>query len=402
MRKVLVLLLCAGIALPCFAAKKVTVQQLEELVAAVQARPDAYVAGKLAEVELSERLNSARALRLDQSMPGPMARGSLMALTDASAFLPLPANEIPAMAPPDPAEQSRLLDAATQYAQQTLAKMPNFFATRDTILFMDVPARPGRMTVPADQALQYVVRSSATVRYRNGKQVVEADVANGKKSESPLGLITSGEFGPILGTVLADARQGDLRWSHWAQGANGHQAVFRYVVPNQKSHYEAKFCCVSMNGGRGIFQRHAGYHGEIAVDPETGTILRLTMQADLKPPYPIARADLMVEYGPVEIGGKTYTCPLKSVAIARGFEPAFPAGTQGKPEGFGGLIQAENEADGVSDGPEILQTMLNHVVFRQYHLFRSETRILPEDDAPKDGIPPASVPPGPHPTGPTR
>jgi VWFA-related protein len=51
--------------------------------------------------------------------------------------------------------------------------------------------------------------------------------------------------------------------------------------------------------------------------PSDGSFLRLTLQADLKPSYPIAVADILVEYGPVEIGGKTYICPVKSVASPR-------------------------------------------------------------------------------------
>jgi hypothetical protein len=249
------------------------------------------------------------------------------------------------------------------------------------------------MTVPADQSVQFAASSSATVLYRDGKQVVETGAAKGKKSgSSETGLITSGEFGPILGTVLADARQGGLAWSHWEQGAGGQEAVFRYTVPREKSHYELKFCCVSMNSGREIFQRHSGYHGEITIDPGTGAILRLTMQADLKPAYPLARADLMVEYGPVEIGGKTYTCPVKSVAIARGYEPVNLTGNVGPLDRTGSFYSVD-EGSGASDGPEILQTMLNHVVFRQYHLFRSDARILTEDGAAPDANPPASVPP---------
>ena len=387
-RWALVLLLFACAALPV-SAKKTTVEKLESLVASIHGRPDAEVADKLVELELTERLSSARLASLDSAMPGPMARGALMALADSSAFLRPPADEIAESAPPDSAAQRQLLELTADYASQTLARMPNFFATRETTLFMDKPAGPGVIATPVDQSLEFVRKVNVTVLYRGGKQVVQAPDKKGIDSEPrETGLVTSGEFGPILGTLLSDAREGTLTWGYWERHPGGNLAVFRYSVPKNKSHYEAKFCCVLINSGLTTYQRITGYHGEIAVDPETGTILRLTMQSDLKPSYPMARADLMVEYGLVEIGGKTYNCPVKSVAITRGYEP-LPATVLGLPTDIGSLGANQDS----TDRPEILQTMLNHVVFRQYHLFRSESRILTDqEDAPGD-VPPIIVPP---------
>lgn len=372
MRRLLLLLLCAAIALPAHAAKRVTMQQFERVVASVQGKPDGEAADKLMEFELAERISSARQAQLSASLPGPLAKGSLDVLADASAFLPLPADEILSEPAPDPGAQHAMLNAAIQYASQTLTRLPNFFATRETILFMDAPPQPETRTVPADQHLLFADRSSATVLYRQGKEVLDTDDQKGKKSGAPgSGLMVSGEFGPILGTVLSDAQHGQLAWSHWEQIDQTKVAVFRYSVPKEKSHYEAEFCCVLMSSGRGVFKRLTAYHGEITVDPGTGTILRLSMQADLKPAYPMARADLMVEYGPVEIGGKTYTCPLKSVAIARGYEPVVPDASK-EMLGFG----PESVEDAETRGSETLQTMLNDVVFSDYHLFRAEMRIL--------------------------
>jgi hypothetical protein len=105
----------------------------------------------------------------------------------------------------------------------------------------------------------------------------------------------------------------------------------------------------------------------------------------------MAKGDLMVEYGPVEIGGKTYICPVKSVAIARGYEPALSQSSSDPLLVFHDQA-SQSDPTGSSDEAEILQTMLNHVVFKQYHLFRSELRILTGDDAGRDASPPGSVP----------
>jgi hypothetical protein len=65
----------------------------------------------------------------------------------------------------------------------------------------------------------------------------------------------------------------------------------------------------------------------------------------------------MVEYGPVAIGGKTYTCPVRSVSLAE-------TGSMGVPGRFG-------ESTSAPDTPH-----LNDVTFDNYHQFRSESRIL--------------------------
>ena len=402
MRKLLLLLFCAMVALPSHAARRVTVQQFEKVLASVQGKPDAAAADKISQFELTERISPIRAAKFNASLPGPLAKGELLVLADASAFFPLPSDEVLSDPAPDAEAQHSLLNAATQYATQTLSKLPNFFATRETILFMDAPQAPGSGVVPADQSMLFAARTNATVLYREGKEVVDAQGEKGKKTDaSPAGLVTSGVFGPILATVLADAHNGELSWSHWEQIENTKAAVFRYVVTKPKSHYEAVFCCVAMSSSRSVFRQLTGYHGEIAVDPETGTILRITMQADLKPAYPMSRADLWVEYGPVEIGGRTYFCPLKSIALSRGFEPSWRH-RNGEPLKFAGSLASMDNADAVSDGPEVLQTMMNHVVFSDYHVFRSETRILTEADQGKETTPSDSTPTQPAPSAPPQ
>jgi len=46
-------------------------------------------------------------------------------------------------------------------------------------------------------------------------------------------------------------------------------------------------------------------------------VLRVEVEADLNGFVPLDRAEVMVAYGPVEIGGKIYICPVRSVGIWR-------------------------------------------------------------------------------------
>ena len=306
-------------------------------------------------------------------MPGPDSRRSLVLLADVAAFLDPPAEEIPAAPAPDFAAQRRMIALTVDYASKTLHQLPNFFATRDTVRFEDTPQgfRADTSEIPY-QPLHPVGRSTDTVLYRDGNEVVDSRAAKGNKNQPAIqGLVTTGVFGPVLATVLVDAAQGKLAWSHWEQGAAGPLAVFSFAVPREKSHYEVEFCCVAAdNGSYRVFQQFSGYHGEMAVDPANGAILRLTLEADLKPADKIVRSDILVEYGPVEIGGKTYICPVKSVSISDA--PALGSNAFELQRYRGGALLEHDS----HTAPMHLRAMLNDVVFEQYHLFRANARML--------------------------
>ena len=380
MRKLALFLLLGVIALPAMAAKRVTVAQLEQVLAAAKGKQDGKVAQQLANLELTERLSAPRLAHWEARLPGAESRRALVVLADMSAFLDPPAAEIPAAATPDVATQRQILVMAVDYATKTLHNLPNFIATRDTIHFEDSPVgqRADASVIPY-VPLHAVNRLSDTVLYRDGREIVDSDAAkHGKQGSVAPSLATSGVFGPILGTVLVDAGQGRIVWSHWEQGAAGPVAVFSFAVPRNESHYQVEFCCVPGNFSNGVFKEFSGYHGEIAVDPVDGAILRLTLKADLKPSDPLDRSDIFVEYGPVEIGGKTYVCPVKSISITR----APPPTTQMRI--YRGAFL---DNDGWS-AREHLQTLLNDVVFTQYHVFRSDVRILTGEGEQMPATPP--------------
>jgi hypothetical protein len=80
--------------------------------------------------------------------------------------------------------------------------------------------------------------------------------------------------------------------------------VFRYRAPHQSPVFVVSFTYLGADTSVPI-RSEARFQGEFAVDPKTGAILRLTIQADLPPRLPLKRSDVMVEYGPVVIGGQT-------------------------------------------------------------------------------------------------
>src|ERR1035437_5000574 len=119
------------------AATRVTVQQLEELLAAEHNRPDAEVARKLSGLELTERANSLRLSRWQGQFPGTHTREALIALADASAFLDLPAADIPAVDMPNAETRKQILSRTVEYVRNSVHTLPNFLARRSTTHFED-------------------------------------------------------------------------------------------------------------------------------------------------------------------------------------------------------------------------------------------------------------------------
>jgi len=367
MRGIVPALLFLVIALSCSQAlavspapdeiRKVTVEQLEKMIDAARQKPDAEVVQALQKVELTERLGTARLSLLNAELPGDNSRQALTVLADSSAFLAVPASEVLPNPAPDPATQRRMMALVVNYVTKTVHELPNFFANRETTSFEDRP-----QVTYSYLPLHYVGKSSRPVVYRNGLESRAPDAGKtGKRASSEQGLTSWGEFGPILSTVLLDAAQSKLAWSHWEQGEAGPMAVFSYQVPRQKSHYEVQvgWLAAGVTLDDSTFSERAGYHGEMTVDPASGVILRVTVDAELVLGDPLTRAAIMVEYGAVEIGGKSVICPRHSVALSR-------------------MDYAHVSHNGYSvldKNPQ--QTRVNDVAFEQYHQLRGDARILP-------------------------
>jgi hypothetical protein len=195
-------------------------------------------------------------------------------------------------------------------------------------------------------------------------------------SAEPLGLVSSGEFGSELATILLDVEKGNITWDHWEQTSAGLTAVFHYTVPPEAANYSVDFCCVRQfeNGGPhpkwtihlprvgdipNSYRGTPAYHGDLYLNPSTGTVLRVTLIAELKESDPITQVASSVQYGPEEIGGKVFVLPLQGLVVSS-FR-SYPANS--------GSIKT------------ILR--INVTSFANYHRFGSTVRILPAAPDPK-------------------
>jgi VWFA-related protein len=348
--------------LPHTPPKRVTVDQLQQALAAIRYKRDAEAAKELSQLELTERLSSEKLLALKNSVRGSRAAGALVALADTSAFLAPPPGEILADPPPGAGALKQMSAVVLNYVHETMPRLPNFFAVRSTARYeegIDHADETGHQT--GYQPVHWIATSRDTMLFRNGHEVAESA---GKKSSPMLvkeaTLATVGTFGPILGAITdAITAPGGLTWSRWEKGSEGHRAVLAFSVSQPDSRYRVGYCCLPDGGGTTALQILSGYHGEITIDPDNGAILRLVIEADLRPDLPIHSSNIAVEYGPVEIGSKLYICPVKSVSLSRSRT----------------LL---NMTDGAQSfrffGP--FATLLNDASFFGYHIFRSDSTVL--------------------------
>jgi VWFA-related protein len=344
--------------------QRVTVEQLGKILDQIEGErvfsngSSANAFGAM-NVELTERVSFEKLSDWTGRYRNPSLRQFLIGVADASAFLDPPPADITNRPAPDDAAQQHMLLLVKDYLEESIPKLPNFVATRTTVRYED-GARLLNGNGKVDyEPLHAVETSQATVLYRAGGEVVESQVPE-RAALSNSYLISYGTFGPLL----AEARnvvetQGRMKWVRWESVRKESRAVFGFEVPAAESRYFEAGCCLPDAEGESSFRIPAGYRGEIAIDPETGTIFRLQMQFDVHEYVPLDRAEVVIDYRPVKIGAKLYVCPMRSVAIGRGrFVVPLKAG----------------DLSFLSWGA--YSTEITDMRFSDYHIFRSKARLL--------------------------
>jgi hypothetical protein len=352
------------------AAKPVTIAQLEQILLTDHGQSDGRVASQLANLALTERVTAERLASWQAQFSGRRTQEALLLLADESAFQTLPASGLTGDPPPGLPAEGKILAAALAYTTQTLRNLPNFLATRQTLHFEASLDRVveqarnsagstmqslGTPSLPIESVnylpLHFIRKSSALVTYRDGREVL----ASHDSAVHYFGLTTNGEFGPILTVVLGDAAHSSVVWGYWQQHGDTRLAVFRYRVPVGESHYLVEY----REGG--LVQSYPAYHGEIAVDPATGSIFRISVVSEPVMPFEPVASGILVEYSSVILAGRAYIVPLHGVALSK--VPVLPG--------------PETPPTAVTP----MQIRLNDVAFTGYRLFRAEARILTNEES---------------------
>lgn len=379
LRRLLILGLLAATTLCSDAAKRLSVAQLEQLLAADASKhkQDVEIATQLAGTALSERIPESTFERLtSQLAANPQASLAFRVIANQAEFLSLPPAQSVADAAPDPIAQKRMLEAARNYVSETLTRLPNLLATRTINLYDDTPHAIKQGNWPSRLGLHQVGTSHAEISVIRERE--DQPAAQGSAVwQSKIGLVSGGEFGTTLGMIFADFAKGDVHWRNWERTPVGLLAVFAYSVPRPASHFEiissfqreANVEGVSAPTGVGgisgiatrpnisssnvaVVHTRPAYHGAIWLEPATGTIQRISMEADMNKDLPFRRAAILIEYGAVEIAGARFICPVRSLALS----------------------ESPPNAQSLSDNTAT--AWLNETIFTDYHRFASSARIV--------------------------
>jgi hypothetical protein len=270
-------------------------------------------------------------------------------------------------APPEPAEQAKIIAAMREAALAFDKNLPNFICTqtthretrREPDLALGVRVSGGRtggaiataptnsgMWEPQDnfeQQLSYFDHHETYVLLkRNGKPV-------GKGQGSPPGLTSSGEFGSTLGHVFEAESKTEFEWKR-ADTLRG-QPVYVFAFRIAKENSAAQMTA----GGRTAV---VAYHGFLFVDRETKTVMRVTTEAEVPPDFPLQGATQSLDYGRFTIGGEQFLLPLHADIQTKATEEYLRSGRIG--------------------GSSKLATLRNTVDFSAYRKYAAEATLKPE------------------------
>jgi hypothetical protein len=362
--KRLVVLVCLFlVALPAWSAKTITVAQLTEMMRQMQTekKTDAEIAAALKQAELSEELTLAAMNSILKTTPGPQVTEQIYVLEAESALLPPPAADLPNTPAPDAAAQAAILAKATEYANHIYARLPRLTATKITARFQDnleavqtnsgmsysaKDLSVGTLISTANRFIHFVTSASTRVESQGG-----AESPSKTKDKTPWGangMVALKGQPPMLAHVLNEAQAaGHVEFARWETIRGKQLAVFNYAVDKNQTHYAVEYCCFPDveqigtarfgNAGQTIVAPGAGvnaggnvqtvanwkpwkstvpYHGKLFIDPATGIVLRLVLQADFNKSEVVHQEDDRIDYGPAVVGGKPMIVPLRSIVAA--------------------------------------------------------------------------------------
>jgi len=367
MKRLVWILVVLMLASPAWAAKKLTVQQLKDLLVSLQQdrKTDEEVAAELKQVELTEELTRDAMNNIVEFAPGKHSTEQIYVLEARSATLPPPASDLPATPAPDAAAQKAILDKAVDYTTKFYANLPHLTATKTTLRFQDnmeaIDPCSGITGCAKDvitnsgfsnwaSFVHFVSSTETPVVSERGMEKMTST-----KDKTPWGangMITFQGPQPSLSVILQDAQAaGSIQWLRWELINGKRAAVYSFKVPITNSQFAVDVCCFPQStqigvarfytamdanmiagqeaapggggGATGNFQTNTSYdlhfkatvpyHGEIFVDPNTGIVVRLIVQAEFKASDNVQQEDRRTDYGPVMIGARALVLPVKTV-----------------------------------------------------------------------------------------
>jgi len=346
---------------PAWAAKKITVGQLEDMLRSMQRdkKTDVEVATALKQIELGEELTRATMNSLMGLAQGPYTTEQIYILEARSADLIPPASDLPSTPAPDADGQKAILAKAAAYVTGTYAQLPSLTAMRTTLRFQDnfeavnassgITGSASEVTTTAGFSkaasfVRYINSTAAPVALEHG-----AEVEAPEKDKTKWGanrMISLEQHDLNLNTVFQAAQEsGSIQWLRWELINGKPAAVYSFGVPKKLTKLDVNICCFPKIDQQGIahfynatngaafggaggaggvsgdfqtttdwheFTATPPFHGELFIDPDSGVIVRMITEAEFRPTEVVHQVDTRVDYAPVKAGGKVVVVPVKT------------------------------------------------------------------------------------------
>ncbi len=234
-----------------------------------------------------------------------------------------------------------LIERARYYADEYLENLPNFIVTQ----FVTRSARnPGKKDWEIDDKLEIELTYSAE-KGEKFKLIRINDKPTKMEYSQLSGATSTGEFGSMLASLFSPESKAEFKEVRQEVFNKRKTVVYDYRV---KKAFSANRI-TDKNSGRSVV---TAYAGSVWIDVETARALRIEQASeDIQPGFPITMAESAVEFDWVKIDGRPYLLPTYAEVI-------------------------------LGSDPQRFYSR-NVIELRNYKMFETELKILPEKDPPQ-------------------
>jgi len=312
----------AGVVVLCAAAfaQTLTVERLAEFIHSSThemkgKQSDKEIAGFIAKMKLTERLEDATIEEFQNEGAGPLTVAALRALGDRSANLPvakpapLSLTIAPKQLPPPPSseEQAAILDSIRAYALNYSQSLPDFVCY-ETMKEYQAPRSSDRWTKldnDVDSKLTYFQQKEDYKPISVGGKLTSQDYEKLKGSKSV------GDFGSMLRGIFEPSTQTRFEWRTWSTWGGQPSMTFEYRVSRERSNYQ-----IFAEDHRSVIAAYSGY---FVVDKRTHAVVKLNVKAeDLPKDFPVQSAESTLVYRDQDLSGHIFLLPSDLEVIMGG------------------------------------------------------------------------------------
>lgn len=289
-------------------ARDITVDQLVRMVrSSIDLRhKDKAVADALKRVTLTEKLDASTVEDLQGHGAGSRTLKELYRLMEESANLgevqPTVEAKRPAMPPPSPEEQERIIGEVKEFALNYSKGLPDYICTQVTRRYVD----------PNGMEFWHKVDTVTTkLTYFEQKEDYKVILVNNRPVNMGMreleGSTSTGEFGSMMREVFEADSDATFVWERWGKLRGKICHVYNYFVRKENSKW-------SISWERKMRVVPA-YRGLVYVERDTQMITRITLRAvNIDPSFPVQEATTVLDFDLVKltISGSEFMLPLKS------------------------------------------------------------------------------------------